>query len=477
VSVAIERQIDPYLSLDETGGLLIEQVSAAELADRFGTPLHVISETRLRENFRRIRDAFAARWTPGVNVYYANKSNPALAIRRVLTSEGAGGDCNGLNELRAALVGGTPADRLVLNGNNKEVDAIVVALQVGAHINIDDLEEVDRIAAQARRLETRAQVGIRVKPELQPFGDRRSDIMDVTVQRYRDITKWGLEPEEAEAAVFRIGEVPELELTTVHYHLGRHFADPEMFALVAPGLGSLLGRLRDRTGWTPTFLAIGGGFAQGRDPFFRKPRAGQPWPRPSDDFVAPIEAYADLFCEALAAELAKHELPTPILRLEPGRYVTSSAGVTLCRVGTVKAGGSRTWVMVDACVTHVGMSRSPRDAHAILVADGQAGGPEITCDVVGPLCVPDVLMEQGTLPPVGRGTLLAVLDTGGYADGEASNANALGRPAVVLVRGSHTELIRRRETFADVFCRDEIPPRLLASDPDTPWYGTRPEDR
>ena len=127
--------------------------------------------------------------------------------------------------------------------------------------------------------------------------------------------------------------------------------------------------------------------------------------------------------------------------------------------------------MVDTCVTQIGMSRSPRDAHAILVADGSAEGDEVLCDVVGPLCVPDIIMEQGSLPPVRRGSLLAILDTGGYADGEASNANALGRPAVVLVHGSEAELVRRRETFGDVFGRDSIPPRLIGGDETSTWHA------
>jgi diaminopimelate decarboxylase len=128
-------------------------------------------------------------------------------------------------------------------------------------------------------------------------------------------------------------------------------------------------------------------------------------------------------------------------------------------------------VMVDTCVTHLGMSRSPRDAHAIVAADEPPAEEEIVCDVVGPLCVPDIIMEQGLLPPVGCGSLLAVLDTGGYADGEASNANALGRPAVVLVHKGEAELIRRRETFGDLFGRDSVPPRLVGGDPETVWHG------
>ena len=80
-SMIAETQLDTHLSLDADGELHVEQVPVRDLAQQFGTPLHVISGSRLRDNYRRIRDAFATRWGAGVNVHFAIKSNPALAVR------------------------------------------------------------------------------------------------------------------------------------------------------------------------------------------------------------------------------------------------------------------------------------------------------------------------------------------------------------------------------------------------------------
>jgi diaminopimelate decarboxylase len=277
------------------------------------------------------------------------------------------------------------------------------------------------------------------------------------------VSKWGLDPDQAVEAVKAMRSRDEFDLEGVHYHLGRHFAEPELFTNVVPGLTSVLTRLRDEASWIPKALAIGGGFTQGRDPFFRKRDSGQPWPRPEDCFVAPIEEFANRLCTELEREFVQEGLPLPVLEIEPGRYITASAGLTLARVGTVKEARERVWVMVDACITHIGMSRSPLDAHAIVTADPITVSDEVVCDVVGPLCVLDIIMEQGALPYVQRGNLLAILDTGAYADGEASNANSIGRPAVVLVHGEQVDLVRRRETYEDVFARDVMPARLLSS--------------
>lgn len=108
-------RVDTHLTRDDDGELYVEEVALSGLAERFGTPLHVLSESRLRANYRRIRDAFGERWDAGVEVCYAIKANPALAVRRILADEGAHGDCLGLPELRASLIAGTPGPTLVLN--------------------------------------------------------------------------------------------------------------------------------------------------------------------------------------------------------------------------------------------------------------------------------------------------------------------------------------------------------------------------
>ena len=262
-----------------------------------------------------------------------------------------------------------------------------------------------------------------------------------------------------------------LRLVGLHYHLGRHLTEPALFTPVAPGLATSSARIEAmQTGRAPAALTVGGGFTQGRDPFFRNSGDLESWPRVDDCFVPPIEELAEALCAALATAFDERDVPRPILGLEPGRYITASPGVTLTRVGTVKETTERRWVMVDVCITQIGMSRSPHDAHAIVVADAGDTPEEVVCDVVGPLCVLDVIMEQAPLPAVRRDALLAILDTGAYADGEASNANSIGRPAVVLVEGERAELIRRRESFADVFGRDSIPSRLAGDGPGSPWH-------
>jgi diaminopimelate decarboxylase len=453
-------QLDSHLCRDGEGELMIEGIRVSELVAHHGTPLHVISEARLRENYRAIRDAFARRWDGDVEVCYAIKANPALAVRRVLADEGAHGDCLGLPELQASLFAGTPGSTLVLNGNNKSEEAIRTAVRCGARINVDDQDEPARIRAVAAAEGRRVRVGIRTKPQPAPLRGRPTELAPGTVGSYVRRSKWGLGPRETADTARSILAMEELELVGVHCHLGRHVPDAELFGALAESLVEMLSLLVDQLGWHPQVLTLGGGFTHGRDPYFRKPRHGEPWPRVEDRFAPPIDVYAEATCSALGESLARAGLPLPRLGLEPGRYIAGSAGITVTRVGTVKRSIERVWVEVDTAITHIGMSRSPTDAHA-LAAVRSRSLPEQVVDVVGPLCVLDLIAEQAPVEQLEPGDLLAILDTGAYADGEASNANSIGRPAVVMVCGEQADLIRRRETFADVFSRDHIPARLI----------------
>lgn len=440
-------------------GLLIEDVPATKLADRYGTPLHVLSETQLRDNYRRVRDAFTAVWEPGVRVHYSIKANPVLAVRRIFTMEGAGGDCMGRNELLAALRTGIDGSLLNLNGNSKGEGAIELAVEVGAQINLDDAGEIDRVERSARRLRRQARVALRIKPDLREFGDRESELRPVAIRRYGLENKWGLSLQDAIAVVRRGGASEHLELTGVHYHLGRQIGSPELFEGLLPSVVRFLHALREQTGWAPAILNLGGGLTQGRDPFGRRRRSGGAPVRADEDVAPPVEDYARRIARVLRRELGDHDLPLPRLELESGRFLTANAGVTLARVGTVKRIDDRTWVNVDVGTNNIGMMRAPDDAHAVVVADAP-GPPGRPVDVVGPLCISDVLASDVPLPALAEGRLLAIMDTGAYADSESTTSNLIPRPSVVLVHRGDDCVIRERETFEALLARDRIPPHL-----------------
>jgi len=137
MSTARHTQIDPCLSIRD-GRLFVDDCAVADLAQRFGTPLYVISEDHLRRNARRFADAFSKRWPEGpVHVLPSIKANFTLALRHILTAEGAGCDTFGPAELEAALRTGVPPRLISVNGSVKEVGVIERAVAAGARLTLD----------------------------------------------------------------------------------------------------------------------------------------------------------------------------------------------------------------------------------------------------------------------------------------------------------------------------------------------------
>ena len=103
-----------HIAPDADGNLLVEGKKCADLAAEYGTPLFVLSESQIRDNYRRIREAYTSRYQHGeVVILYAIKANNNIAIRRILSQEGAGGDCFGVGEIYASLLGSADPAKLV----------------------------------------------------------------------------------------------------------------------------------------------------------------------------------------------------------------------------------------------------------------------------------------------------------------------------------------------------------------------------
>ncbi len=95
--------------------------------------------------------------------------------------------------------------------------------------------------------------------------------------------------------------------------------------------------------------------------------------------------------------------------------------------------------------------------HPFVVADKVEDAPTLAADIVGHSCFADQIVLGAHLPEVEPGDVVALLEAGAYQESSASNFNALPRPASVLVSGTEARVIKRAETIADVYARDEVP--------------------
>lgn len=452
---AAGTRIDDALSVRD-GRLWLEQRDLVELAREYGTPLYVISEDQLRRNLARTADAFATAWPHGeVRVLPSLKANLTLAVRRVLTTAGAGCDTFGPGELHAALATGVPPGLISVNGSAKNAALIRRAVAAGARITIDSPAELELAAEAARAEGTVAAIRLRVRPDYDELAGARSDFFaDADVRLAAHRYKPGIPTEQALEVGARALALPELRLTGLMAHLGRHSADPAVWSGMASSFAAVVARLCGAWEWRPAELDVGGGFPAPRDPN-----------APDGGGAEPIATYAEAVAGTLGAELARLGVdPAGVaLECEPGRSLHADTGVHLTTVRHTKHQSEPvdwSWVecdtsdvfLADLLVEHV---RFP-----VRVASRMDAEPARRVDVVGISCGFDVLASEVELAAVEPGDVLAFLDTGAYQDAIASNFNGMPRPGTVLVSGDRADLVKRAETVEDVFRRDVLPERL-----------------
>ena len=404
------------------GELTVGGARSSQLAREFGTPLVVYCRDTLLARARTYRRLAGSDGT----VIYGTKAFPNVALLRLLAGEGLGADVSTAGELAFALRAGVPSHRIVFHGNNKSDAELAAAVETGALVGVDALDDVDRIVARHRT----ARVLVRVTPGVEAETHR-------SIQTAHSESKFGLPPDEALDAIGAL-RAAGVDAAGLHLHIGSQLSRVDESLAAADLVVALARRARAEFGWTPQVLNLGGGLGI-------RHRRDERVPEP------------DEFAGALVSRVREASAEPVHVMLEPGRSLVGRAGLTLYRVGVVKRAAGATYVNVDG-----GMSDNPRPqlygAHyEALLANRADAPPSGSYRIAGKHCESgDVLIDAVELAEPRRDDLLAIPATGAYTLGMASNYNGVPRPAAVLVGDGRAELIRRRETVDDLLAL-EVP--------------------
>lgn len=418
---------------DDRGVLTVGGLAVDALASDHGTPLAVVDGDELRARCRDYVAAFGAD-----RVIYAAKAWPTTAVLQVVAAEGLLVDVASGGELHTALAAGVDPSRIVLHGNNKSVEELDRALEVGVgRIVVDAMEELDRLDALARARGTRAPVLLRITPGIDAHTHEY-------VRTGHDDAKFGftLSLGLADAALARTLASEALELVGIHAHIGSQVFGTEAFVANAEVMVDLVARWRDAHGILLREIDLGGGMGIAYA---------------ADDEPVPVAAIAAAVLGAVRARAEAHGLPLPAVLVEPGRAIVGPTTLTLYRVGVVKdLPGLSRWVAVDG-----GMSDNIRPAlygavHPVVLAGRTSDAADAPVMLVGKHCESGDVIGTGLPLPtdVVAGDLVAMAATGAYTDAMASNYNRLPRPAAVLVEDGVARTIVRRETLDDLLRRD-----------------------
>ena len=433
--------------INDLGHLEIGGCDTADLAQQFSTPLYVMDETALRNNCRRYKAAFDARYKGENLVTYAGKAFLIQAMARLIDEEGLSLDVASGGEMYTALSAGFPAPRLLFHGNNKADWEIAMGLEAGVgRWIIDNPNELRRVNAMAGEKGKVQSVLIRVTPGIDPHTHRR-------IRTGQEDTKFGINIAGGAAlkAVQEAMELPHIKLLGIHCHIGSQLLDMHAHEEAIEVMVGFLQTIRQETGQVMEELNIGGGLGV----------------RYLEEQTPPTyEEFADIICRALHKYFAQYDYPAPRLLQEPGRSLVAECGTTLYTIGAIKQvslptdPGTRFYVSVDG-----GMSDNPRpqlyDAvYSALVANRANQAKNRVVTIAGKHCETDLLISDVPLGETEQGDILAVQTTGAYNHAMASNYNRFMRPAVVFVQNGQAEVVYERETLDDVIKQDRIPARL-----------------
>lgn len=413
------------------GRMTLGGLDARQLVERFGSPLYVIEEDRIRENAARIKAAFNHE---NVRIFYAMKANPNLEILRIMEAVGLGVDCCSAGEAHLARRAGIAPHRMTFTGTAVTPPEAESLASLGLHVNFDALTQLDRYLP----LFPDRRAGIRVNP------GRGTGLHQSCTTGGKE-SKLGIPIQYASQAL-DIARRHGGSIAGLHVHTGSGGLDPDHFCTVARQMFDLAETFADQL----DYIDLGGGIGVPHDPA---------------DRTFDLGAYAPVALGLLDDWNRRHARPLQ-LHIEPGQYLVSDAGWLLMTVVVRKeTPEGKTFIIADSNFNHYLGTSLYESYHEFLKADDLASPPCEVVDLCGNLCnTGDTFAKDRRMPRLAEDDLLAMVNAGAYGMSRGSNYNSRPLPAEVMVSGGNAFIIRRRQSYDDLL-QWQVPP---LTEPDTP---------
>ena len=430
------------LKTNDNGNLSIGGCDLTELAEKYGTPLYVLDEETIRTVCRDYKKAFSK--YKKVRMMYASKALCTMGTSVLISSEGFGFDVVSGGEIYTLHKAGIDMSNVLFNGNNKSIDELNLALDLGVgRISVDNFLELSLLNELAKSKNLVANILLRITPGIECHTHEY-------IQTGHLDSKFGFDLTQIDEAVDLIlNTYSNLKLHGLHAHIGSQIFETKVYHDEIEILIKELSRLDEKFNLKLDEINIGGGLGV----------------KYTEKDVPPSTyEIADVIINSLNENIQKYKIEPPTVFLEPGRSVISTAGVTLYTLGSSKqVPHGKKYVAVDG-----GMADNIRPAmyEAEYIAQ-IANKPDFELSqnvtIAGRFCESgDILIKDIKLPEIEEGDILCVFNTGAYNYSMASNYNRVQKPAMVLVNNSQSDIIVNRETLEDLISKDIVPDRLRA---------------
>lgn len=412
------------------GELFAEDVPLAAIAKRVGTPCYVYSRAMIEARWRAFDEAFGD-W-PHL-VCYAVKACPSLGVLSVLARLGSGFDIVSVGELERVLRAGGNPSKVIFSGVGKSQAEMRRALEVGVHcFNVESAAELERLNETAGASAACAQMALRVNPDVDP------NTHPYIATGLKE-NKFGVPIDAAMSLYTRAQSLPHVRVVGIACHIGSQLVALSPFVDALERVLVLLDRLRAQ-GVPIADLDLGGGLGiRYRDDTPPEPR---------------------VYVSTLLERLRSHGVQAGGMRIliEPGRALVGEAGVLLTRVEYLKAGGTKSFAVVDAAVNDLLRPALYQAWHDIVPVAAASTSQARRYDIVGPVCESADFLGRDRELAIIAGDLLAICAAGAYGASMGSRYNTRALTPEVIVDGGRFHVVRRRESIDEMLATESMLP-------------------
>lgn len=403
--------------------LFIGGFSPKDLTEKFGSPLYVYLENRIRFNAQKLSEAFN-RYYGDYQLLYAVKANNNLHILKSLKAWGVGADASCVNEIKLAQMAGIDSKQIFFSSVFPSSKALDEARRLKAVLNLENLSDIELLKNNPPE-----QICFRINPDITACGAEGLKFAGPDA-------KFGISANQAMEAY---AQAKSLGIKTFGAHImtGSNILDEKYFAKTVTALFDIIGPVAKNLAVNFDFINLGGSLGI---------------PYRLEDKPLDIEYLAKSVSDEIKKCAAIYGMKLPKLYQEPGRYIVGDAGILLSTVNSVKQ-TEKLWLGLDAgmnCLIRPAMYKS---YHHLVSEKEVIPLRSQDYNVVGPICEnTDIFaVDYKHLPPMHKNDLVAILAVGAYGYGMSSQYNTQCRPAEVMINSEGVRLIRKADKFEDIY--------------------------
>ncbi len=421
------------------GHLYFDGCDTVELAEKYGTPLYVMSETDIVNRFEELNRDFVNKY-PAARVAYASKAFCSTAMYRICDKMGASIDVVSEGELLAAKKADFPAARIEFNGNNKLPHEIAAAIEYGVgRFIVDGMNEIPLIEEACKKQGKKANIVIRITPGV------ATSTHDYIVTGKLD-SKFGI-PLDDDCLLPMVEEAIKSEYLNFlgfHMHIGSQLFTNDAFLESLSIMLDSVEKVKRHFDYDISELNLGGGF-------------GATY---TDEERKPFRFFLDPMMEVIDKRFKELQIPFPAVVIEPGRSIVAEAGITLYTVGQTKEiKDVRKYISVDGGMgDNIRVPLYGAKYNGIIANKADKPHTEVVT-VCGRYCESaDMLMTDFTVPnDTSSGDIVCMYTTGAYGFSMASNYNNNPIPGVVMVKEGQSGYIVEPQTLEQIIMNHRIP--------------------